>query len=163
GPAQTSIGAPLMEPANSYSERPSGRYSNPAMNSAGSSPNHRDRTAFAAVPIFPGDDGAVPAAMIELHRDFVPAVHLDPVDRGVDPAAVRIAHDHDRAGADERTAIVAVPNRCGKARDVDLGAALRVLLERGTIHDNLSERLQAFALFHPGLECVKRSQRRVEA
>ncbi len=38
GPANTSIGAPLMAPAKSYSEAPAGRYSKPAMNSAGSSP-----------------------------------------------------------------------------------------------------------------------------
>ena len=32
------MGAPLMAPAKSYSDWPSGRYSKPAMNSAGSSP-----------------------------------------------------------------------------------------------------------------------------
>ena len=38
GPGMTSNGAPLIEPAKSYSDWPSGRYSKPAMNSAGSSP-----------------------------------------------------------------------------------------------------------------------------
>src|SRR3981081_2362711 len=38
GPGWVSIAAPLMAPAKSYSEAPSGRYSKPAMNSAGSSP-----------------------------------------------------------------------------------------------------------------------------
>ena len=49
----------------------------------------RHRAALAAVPIFLGDDGAVAAAVIELHRDFVRAVHLDAIDRGIDPARVR--------------------------------------------------------------------------
>jgi hypothetical protein len=54
-----------------------------------------DRTILAAVPIFFGDDGAVPAAVIELHRDSVPPVHLDAIDRGVNPAAIGIAHDDE--------------------------------------------------------------------
>ena len=38
GPAITSIGASLMAPAKSYSDWPAGKYSKPAMNSAGSGP-----------------------------------------------------------------------------------------------------------------------------
>jgi hypothetical protein len=82
-----------------------------------------ERTALAAIPVFLGDDRAVPAAMIELHRDLVRAVHLDPVDRGVDPAAVRIAHDDERARSDERPAIMPMPDRRRKTRDIHVGTA----------------------------------------
>src|SRR5262249_35051658 len=74
----------------------------------------RERAGFALLPVLFGDDGAVPAGMVELHGDLVPAVHLNAVDRGIDPAAVRIAHDHDRARADEGAAVVAVPGRRGE-------------------------------------------------
>src|SRR5215813_1300849 len=45
----------------------------------------RERTGLALLPIFFGDDGAVPAAMVKLHGDLAPAVHLDAVDRSIDP------------------------------------------------------------------------------
>ena len=84
--------------------------------------HNRDRAACAAIPIFSRDDRAVPAAMIELHRDLVRPMHLNAVDRGIDPAAVGIAHDDERAGADERTAVLAMPDRRRKPRDVHIGA-----------------------------------------
>jgi hypothetical protein len=59
--------------------------------------DHRDRTGLALIPIFLGDDRAVAAAVVELHRHAILAVHLHAIDRRVDPAAVGIAHDHDRA------------------------------------------------------------------
>src|ERR1700722_7920745 len=51
------------------------------------------RTTPAAVPVFPGDDRAVTAAVIELDCYLVLAVDLDAIDRSVDPAGVGIAHD----------------------------------------------------------------------
>ena len=62
GPANTSIGAPLMAPAKSYSES-AGRQ----IFEAGDEQrrvlavDHRDRAGLALVPVFLGDDGAVPA------------------------------------------------------------------------------------------------------
>src|SRR5256886_8216919 len=123
----------------------------------------RERTGFALVPVFLGDDGAVPAGMVELHGDLVPAVHLKAVDRGIDPAAVRMAHDHDRARADEGAAVVAVPDRRRKLGEVDVLVPDRVLQESGVLDDGGRARLQRLALLHPGLERVERPQCRIDA
>ncbi len=123
----------------------------------------RDRAALAAIPIFLGDDRAVPAAVIELHRDLVRAVHLDAIDRGVDPAGVGIAHDDQRAGADERPAVVAVPDRRREA--ARYRRRRRRSCCRGTrrvLTVNRRLRRQGLALLHPGLERVERPQRRIE-
>src|SRR5262249_2270715 len=123
----------------------------------------RERTGLALLPVLLGDDGAVPAGMVELHGDFIPAVHLNAVDRGIDPPAVRIAHDHDRARADEGAAVVAVPDRRGKFGELDLIASDRVLQKGGVLHDGGRARLQRLALLHPGLERVERPQSRIDA
>src|SRR5262245_36334104 len=123
----------------------------------------RERTGLALLPVLFGDDGAVPAAMVELHGDFVPAVNLNAVDRGIDPAAVRIAHDHDRARSDEGAAVVAVPDRRRKLREVDVFALDRMLQKGGVLDDGGRTRLQRLALLHPGLECVERPQSRIDA
>ena len=59
--------------------------------------NNRDRTAPAALPPASGDDRTVPSGMVELDRHPVGAVHLDAIDRGVDPAGAGVAHDDDAA------------------------------------------------------------------
>src|ERR1700730_8280042 len=123
----------------------------------------RERTGLALLPVFPGDDGAVPAAMVELHGDLVSAVHLDAVDRGIDPPAVRVAHDHDRARADERAAVVAVPDRRWKLGEVDVLGSDGVLQEGGVLDDGGGARLQRLALLHPSLERVERPQSRIDA
>src|ERR1700757_4963020 len=64
-----------------------------------------DRTGLAPVPIFFGDNGAVPTLMVKLDGDFRPILHLYPVNRCVYPAFMGIAHDDERTGADERAAI----------------------------------------------------------
>src|SRR5215467_11805563 len=123
----------------------------------------RERTGLALLPVFLGDDGAVPAGMIELHGDFVPAVHLNAVDRGIDPAAVRVAHDHDRARADERAAVMAVPDRRRKLGEVDVFAPDGALQEGGLLDHGVGARLQRLALLHPGLERIERPQSRIDA
>src|SRR5215471_11440282 len=95
----------------------------------------RERTGLALLPVLFGDNGAVPAAMVELHGDFVSPVHLDAVDRGIDPAAVGIAHDHDRARADKRAAVVAVPDRRRQLGEVDVFAPAGVL-QKGRVLDD---------------------------
>ena len=126
--------------------------------------DHRDRTGLALVPVFPGDDGAVPAAVVELHGHPVPAVHLDAIDRGVDPAAVRIAHDDDRARADEGAAVVAVPDRRREACARSTSAPVMVFSRKAASRTGHGlVRLQRLALLHPGLERVERPQRRIEA
>src|SRR5262249_52859970 len=123
----------------------------------------RARTGLALLPVFLGDDRAVPAGMVELHGDLVPAVHLNAVNRGIDPAAVRIAHDHDRARADEGAAVVAVRDRRGKLGKVDVIAPDRVLQEGRVLDGGGRARLQRLALLHPGLERVERPQSRIDA
>jgi len=58
---------------------------------------NRDRTAPAAFPPASGDDRTVASGMVELDRHPVGAVHLDAIDRGVDPAGAGVAHDDDAA------------------------------------------------------------------
>src|SRR5499427_6348143 len=122
----------------------------------------RERTGLALLPVFLGDDRAVPAGVVELHGDFVSAVHLNAVDRGIDPAAVWVAHDHDRARADERAAVVAVPDRRRKFGEVDILAFDGVLQEGGVLDHGRRARLQRLALLHPRLERVERPQSRID-
>src|SRR5215472_9392904 len=53
-----------------------------------------NRTSLALVPILLGNDRSVASLMIELNRDLVLGVDLDPIDRGIHPIAIGIAHDH---------------------------------------------------------------------
>ena len=122
----------------------------------------RERTALPAIPIFPGDDRAVAAAMIELHRDSVGAVDLDAVDRSVDPAGIGIAHDDKRTRANERAAVMAVPDRRRQQRQVHVRASRGIFHESRRRDGNRRLCAQVLALFHPGLECVERPQRRIE-
>jgi len=69
---------------------------------------NRDRTAPAAFPPASGDDRTVASGMVELDRHPVGAVHLDAIDRGVDPAGAGVAHDDDAARSDEPAAIAAM-------------------------------------------------------
>ena len=121
----------------------------------------RERTRLALIPVFFRDEGAVPAAMVELHGQLVPAVHLDAVDRSVDPAPVRIAHDHDRTRTDIGTAVMPVPDRGGKPGEIDVLA--RVPEKRRVLHDGGLMRTQRLALLHPGLERIERPQCRIDA
>src|SRR5262249_36388590 len=86
------------------------------------------------------------------------AMDLDPVDRGIDPAAVRVAHDDDRAGADIAAAIERVPVRRRELFQVAAG----VLEHRHLFRGHRRQQLEGLALRHPGLERVERPQRRVE-
>ena len=124
--------------------------------------DHRERTGFSGVPVFLGDDRAVPAEMVELHGDLVPGVHLHAIDRGVDPAAVGIAHDHDRARADVGPAVLGVPHRRRQLAQIDRIAAHAVLQECRVLHRHRLVVLERLALRHPGLQCVERPQRRIE-
>src|SRR5262249_20231663 len=94
--------------------------------------------------------------MIKLHAHLVAPVHLYAIDRSVDPATVRIAHDDDRARADEGAAVVAVPDRCRKLAEGDVLAADRVLQEACVLDGDGRARVQRLALLHPGLERVER-------
>ena len=114
------------------------------------------------LPISLGDNGAVPAGVVELHGHLIAAVHLHAIDRRVDPAAVRIAHDHDRARADESAAVVAVPDGRRKLGEVDVLAADRVLQKGGLLDRDGRPRLERFAFVHPGLERVEWPQCRID-
>src|SRR5207245_4499139 len=79
------------------------------------------------------------------------------------PAAGGIAHDHDRARAKRRPAVVTLPNRRRKFCEVELPALDRVLQERGILDHDGRARLQCLALLHPGLERVEWAQCRIDA
>src|SRR6516165_2178098 len=123
----------------------------------------RERTGLALLPVFLRDDRAMPAAVVELHGDLVPTVHLNAVDRGIDPAAVRVAHDHNRARAYEGAAVVTVPDRRWKLGEVDVLGSDGVLQEGGVLDDGGGARLQRLALLHPSLERLERPQSRIDA
>src|SRR6266511_4002166 len=110
------------------------------------------------------DGGWINASIyrVQVHgRDKV-TVQLHAIDRGVDPAAVRIAHDHDRARAEEGAAVVPMPDRRRKLGEVDVLAGNRVLQKGGVLDREGRARLQRLALFHPRLERVERPQGRVD-
>jgi hypothetical protein len=75
-----------MAPAKSYSDR-----SLRQVLKAGDeqcrilSVDNSHRTALSLLPILLGDDRAMTSLMIELYCHLVPGVHLDPVDRRIDP------------------------------------------------------------------------------
>src|SRR5665213_4358108 len=100
----------------------------------------------------------MPSGVVELDGDAVPGVDLDAIDRGVDPAAFRIAHDDDGTGADERPAVLAMPVRGRELAEIDIAAAHRIFLERrlGDLDGPL--RRKRLALAHPGLERIERLQ-----
>jgi hypothetical protein len=84
--------------------------------------NYRNRTAPATLPPASGDDRGMPSLVIELDRHPVGAVHLDTVDRRVDPAGVGVAHNDNAARPNEPATVAAMPEgRRGEA-DIDLGA-----------------------------------------
>src|SRR5580704_15158558 len=124
--------------------------------------NDGNRTAFAAVPIFFGNDRAMTAAVIELHCHFVRCMNLDAIDRSVDPAAVRIAHDHQRAGADIRATVMAVPYWRWKSPDIHGAAAHRVFVPSRFFDSRRRQRPKVLALLHPRFESVEWSESRIE-
>src|SRR5205823_11738776 len=89
-----------------------------------------NRTRLALLPVFFRDDRAVPALMIELDRDLRSTMHLHAVDRCVDPAVLRITHDHKRTRADERSAVFTMPIRGWELCQIDIAVAKRVFEER---------------------------------
>ena len=61
-------------------------------------------------------------------------VHLHAVAAVVDPAGVRILHDHDAAGADVVAAVALVPSRRRNLEEVDVVAGGDVLQQRAAGH-----------------------------
>src|SRR5262249_28028186 len=88
--------------------------------------DHRDRAGLAFAPIFARNDRSVPALMIELNRDFGPGVHLHPINRGVYPAFIGVAHYHQRTGADKRSAILPMPIWRRQLIEIDINVAQHV-------------------------------------
>ena len=94
---------------------------------------------------------------------LVAPMDLDAIDRGIDPAVVGIAHDHEAAGADIGAAIIGVPHRRGKPVESDVAAA-HGIFEPGRLCDlDRRPRRQRLAPLHPGLEGIERSERRIDA
>ena len=60
--------------------------------------------------------------MVELNHHPVRAVHVDAVDRCVDPAGVGVAHDDDAGRPNEPAAVAAMPEQRRKQADINVGA-----------------------------------------
>src|ERR1700736_4773294 len=102
----------------------------------------------------------MPTRMVELHGDALRPMHLDAVDRRVDPASIRIAHDDDRTRAEERPAVAAVPDGRGKFTEIDVGLA--VLQKGSVLYSDGRMGLERLALLHPGFERIERPHARIK-
>ena len=91
--------------------------------------HHGHRARLAALVILLLDHVAV-LALGAHHGGERLVVRLHPVGAVVDPAGVRIAHDHHVAGADVIAAVVLVPARHRNLEQVDVVAGLDVVQER---------------------------------
>ena len=123
----------------------------------------RNGTRLARVPVLVRDDRAVAAHVVELHRDPVAPVDLNPVDGCIDPAGIGIAHHDDAARTDVGAAILAVPDRRGKPCEIDVRARKAILQERAVLYRDGLLDLHSLALLHPRPQRVDRSERRVDA
>ncbi len=83
--------------------------------------DHSDRTGLAAFVIASADEIAVLAFRAH-HRCGIARLRLHAIGAVIDPAGIRIAHDHHVAGADIVTAVLLVPARDGDFENVDIGA-----------------------------------------
>ena len=83
--------------------------------------HEHDRAGLAAVPVLFDDARAVVRGR-DVGGDGVPVVHHRAVGAEVDPAGVRVGVDVDAAGADVAPAVVRVPERDRKARDIHVVA-----------------------------------------
>ena len=122
-----------------------------------------DRAGLALIPVFLGDDRAVPAAVIELDRQLLRPVDLHAIDRCVDPAGIGVAHDDQAAGPDIRPAVLFMPHRRRESRHVDIVAAHRILQPGGRTNFDRLLRRQCLALRHPRLQRIERPQTGVDA
>src|ERR1700692_44390 len=104
----------------------------------------RDRTRLAALVIFALDDIAVLALRAHDGRQIA-VMRLDAIGAVIDPAGIRIAHDHHVAGADVIAAVVLVPARHRDLENVDIGAGAYVFHHRAALHGDRRDRP---ALFH---------------
>src|SRR5215471_20078615 len=91
--------------------------------------DHGDRTGLTALVVATLDQIAV-FAFGAHDRCHVGPLRLHAISAVVDPAGVRILHDHHAAGADVVAAVVLVPARCRNALNVDVLAATDVLHQR---------------------------------
>ena len=106
--------------------------------------DHSDRAGLLALMIFRHDDAPVLAGR---HHDGgdVRSLGLDSIAAAVDPAGIRVLHDHHAAGPDERATVMLVPDRRGNFVEIDRAAFQDVVQERAAV--DLSRR-KARRLLH---------------
>ena len=104
----------------------------------------RHRAGLAALVVLAHDDAAVLAGRHHDGGDIRP-LGLDAIAAAVDPAGIRILHDHHAGGPDEVSAVVLVPDRRRDLGEVDGGAFEHILEQRTAV--DLSG-LEARRLFH---------------
>ena len=77
----------------------------------------------------------------DVDRDVVLVVHHAAIGRGVDPAAVGVAHDHEIVGGHVAAAVLLVQERDREFEQVDLVVAVDVLEHRAGAHGLGRDRL----------------------
>ena len=102
--------------------------------------DHRDRAALAALVVAAHQDVAVLALRAHHRGDAPVGIGLDAVGAVVDPARIRVLHDHHAAGADVRAAVELVPLRHRDLAKIDLGAGIHVLHDRPALHRRRRDR-----------------------
>ena len=113
----------------------------------------RDRAGLAALMVFAHDQVAVLALRGHHGRDVL-VVHLDAVGAVVDPAGVRILHDHHAAGADVVAAVMLVPARRRDLEQVNVIAAVGILQQRAALHRHRWNRLGLLHVVAPEADQV---------
>ena len=79
--------------------------------------HHGDRARLAALVIAAHEMS--PCLPLEIITEAVPVVHLDAVGAVIDPAGIRVLHDHHAAGADVIAAVALVPARRRNLQEID--------------------------------------------
>ncbi len=121
----------------------------------------RYRAWFAALVIAALDDVAV-LAFGEHHGREVALVGLHPVGAVIDPAGVRIAHDHHVASAEVVAAVMFVPARHGDFENVDVFGGAHVLHHRTGLHGHGRDRARFLHVAPPIVHEVDGARVRVE-
>ena len=115
--------------------------------------DHGDRAGLAALVVFAHDDQAVLAGRHH-HRRDVRLVRLHAIGAVVDPAGIGILHHDQAGGADERPAVVLVPDRRRDLLDVDVLAFEHVVEQRPAVDGLRRLRRRVLEVVAPPLDLL---------
>ena len=115
--------------------------------------DHRDRAGLAALVVFAHDDQAVLAGRHH-HRRDVRLMRLHAIGAVVDPAGIGILHHDEAGGADERPAVVLMPDRRRDLLDVDVLALQHVVEQRPAVDGFGRLRRRVLEIIAPPLDLL---------